>query len=193
MRNSIRWVTALSAIAVTSAYLLVPVPGHEEAIPDALAAQVDYFLKLDGIDGESTDDRHKGQIEIESFSWGASNPSTLSGGGGGGAGKVQMQDIHFTKTIDKSSPKLFEAVATGKHIKKAVLMGRGPSGNEFLVLTLEDVLISSYSQAGNQGTLPVDSFSINFAKIEYKYVPQGAEGQQGTAVIATWDLKANKK
>ena len=67
-------------------------------------AASDYFLKIDGIDGESTDDRHKGEIDIQSFSWGVSNSGSMSSGSGGGAGKASFQDIHFTRQLDKASP-----------------------------------------------------------------------------------------
>ena len=84
----------------------------------------DYFLEIDGIKGESKDDKHKGQIDIDSFSWGLSQSGLTRGGGGGGAGKATFQDIHFTKSVDSSSPVLFLSCASGKHIQKATLYGR---------------------------------------------------------------------
>ena len=69
-------------------------------------AQVDYFLKIEGVDGESTDDKHKGEIELESFSWGETQRGTAGHGGGSGAGKVMPQDFNFVKKVDKASPVL---------------------------------------------------------------------------------------
>ena len=86
-------------------------------------AQVDYFLKLDGIPGESVDSKHKDEIDIMSFSFGETQTGTALGGGGG-AGKVQMQDFHFTMRTSKASPKLFLACASGEHIKDGILVGR---------------------------------------------------------------------
>src|ERR1700753_4105926 len=83
-------------------------------------AAVDYFLKIDGIEGESKDSKHKGEIDLDSWSWGANQSGTYHGGGGGGAGKVAMQDFHFVMKINKASPKLMLACASGEHIKKAV-------------------------------------------------------------------------
>jgi len=83
-------------------------------------AIVDYFLKLDGIQGEAQDKTHKLEIEIESFSWGAVQAGTAAIGGGMGAGRVQMQDFHFVMRVNKSSPKLMLACATGDHIKSAI-------------------------------------------------------------------------
>ena len=84
-------------------------------------AAVDYFLKIDGIEGESHDSKHKGEVDLESWSWGESQSGKQSGGGGGGAGKVVMQDFHFVMKSNKASPKLMLACATGQHIAKVVL------------------------------------------------------------------------
>lgn len=87
-------------------------------------AAVDYFLKLDGIKGESQDSKHKDEIDVESWSWGETQSGTHAGGGGGGAGKVSMQDFHFVMKVNKSSPKLLQACASGEHIKEALLTCR---------------------------------------------------------------------
>src|SRR5713101_4771452 len=132
-------------------------------------AVVDYFLKIDGIAGESQDAKHKGEIEIDSFSWGVSQTGAHGAGGGGGAGKVQMQDIHFTKSIDKASPTLMLACAKGDHIKSAILVARGPRGpkgepQEFLKVTFSDVLVSSYQDAGDPNAVR-DAASLRYAKV----------------------------
>jgi type VI secretion system secreted protein Hcp len=138
---------------------------------------VDFFLKIDGIDGESKDSKHKNEIDIEAFSWGEAQTGTSHAGGGSGAGKVNMQDIHFTSSyVSKASPKLFLACATGEHIKKAVLICRraGKEQQEFWKWTFSDLLISSYQAAGHTGGdgLPGDQFSLNFTKIEMEYKEQ---------------------
>jgi len=114
-------------------------------------AAVDYFLKIDGVPGESTDDKHKNEIDVESWSWGATQTGTLAFGGGGGAGKVQFQDFHFATALNTSSPTLMLRCATGEHIKSAILTARkAGDGNaeEFLKVTLTDVLVSSYQTGG---------------------------------------------
>src|SRR5919109_5362234 len=107
-------------------------------------AKVDYFLKIEGIVGESTDDKHKNEIEVESWSWGATQTGSAAHGGGGGAGKVAMQDFHFVARTSKASPGLLLACATGEHIKKAVLTCRkaGKEQQEFLTFTFSDLLVS---------------------------------------------------
>lgn len=160
-------------------------------------AQVDYFLKLDGIEGESTDSKHKGEIDLESFSWGANQTGTGAFGGGHGSGKVQMQDFHFVMKINKASPKLMLACATGEHIKSGILTCRkaGKEQQEYLKVTFSDLLVSSY-QTGGTGhgdPLPIDQISLNFAKVEYEYKEQKADGTLGGTTKTGYDLKANKK
>ena len=156
-------------------------------------ALVDYFLKIDGIQGESADKTHKAEIQLQSFSWGESNAGTFSAGGGGGAGKVQMQDFHFLMHVNKASPKLFLACANGEHLKSAILTCRkaGKDQQEYLKVTFTDILVSSYQASGSAdaGNLPLDQISLNFAKIEYEYKEQKLDGTLGGAIKATYNLK----
>jgi type VI secretion system secreted protein Hcp len=158
-------------------------------------AAVDYFLKIDGIPGESQDSKHKGEIEILSFSWGASQAGTPGPGGGGGAGKVQMHDFHFVTNVSKASPKLFLACASGQHLKQASLVARkaGKGQQEFLVFKFTDILISSYQTGGSSGdVVPMDQVSFNFASIQFDYRSQKADGTLGPPEKAGWDVKKNK-
>jgi len=159
-------------------------------------AQSDMFLKIDGIEGESADDKHKGEIDLESWSWGETNSGSFSTGGGGGVGKVNMNDFHFTAQINTATPKLAQCCAVGEHIKKAVLTCRkaGTDPQPFLSITFSDVLVSSYQTGGHGGSpVPIESFSLNFAKIEFEYKAQKADGTLGGPVKFGYDLKANKK
>lgn len=159
-------------------------------------ALFDAFLKIEGIDGESADSKHKGEIELLSFSWGETQGGTFAHGGGGGAGKVSMQDIHFVSRVNKASPKLFLSCASGEHIKKATLTCRkaGKDQQEFLKYTLSDILVSSYQIGGSSSgdSIPLDQVSLNFAKIEIEYKEQLATGALGGTVKAGWNLKENK-
>jgi len=159
-------------------------------------AVVDFFLKLDGIEGESQDHAHKNEIHIESWSFGETQGGTSQAGGGGGAGKVSMQDFHFVMKTNKSSPKLFLACATGEHIKKAVLTCRkaGKEQQEYLKYTFSDFLVSSYQTggSGHSEVVPTDQISLNFSKIEVEYKEQKPDGTLGGSVKAGFDLKANK-
>lgn len=155
----------------------------------------DYFLKIDGIQGESRDAKHKGEIELVAFSWGLTQ-SAVQAGGGGGAGKAHFQDFHFTQHTQKASPLLMLACASGQHIKGAVLTGRktGKTQLEFLTIKLTDVLVSSFEQGASHETdQPIEEVSLNYAKIDVTYRPQSAAGGPGGEVNAGWDLKQNRK
>jgi type VI secretion system secreted protein Hcp len=158
---------------------------------------VDYFLKLDGIEGESTDNKHAKEIDVEAWSWGESQTgSSVPGGGGGGAGKVSMQDFSFVMKFNKASPKLMLACATGKHIKSARLAVRraGQGQQDYLTFTFLDVLVSSYQTGGAEasGLTPVDQVSLRYAKIEVEYKTQKPDGSLIVAGQFKYDLKQNK-
>ena len=154
-------------------------------------------MKIDGIDGESLQKGHEKELELMSFSWGESNVGSFSGNLGGGSGKVSMQDFHFTIPINRSSPKLFLACATGEHIKSAQLTCRkaGKTQQEFLKWKFTDLLISSYTTGGSGGSdvIPIDQVSFNFTKIEVAYAPQKQDGSLDAAIPAGYDLKAGQK
>lgn len=153
---------------------------------------VDYFLKIDGMEGESQDRTHKNEIEIESFSWGAVQTGTASHGGGMGAGKVQMQDFTFTMDVNKASPKLMLACANGQHIPKAVLTCRkaGKEQQEYLKITFSDLLVSSYQTSGSgPDAVPMDSISLNYTKIEWEYREQKPDGTLAGPIKSHYDLK----
>ncbi len=159
-------------------------------------AAIDYFLKLDGISGESKDSKHKGEIEVLSFSFGETQSGGFGAGGGGGAGKVQMSDFSFTARVTKASPQLFLHCAQGKHIKQALLTARkaGGSQQEYLKIKLNDVLVSSYAIGGSEAeTEPQDVFSLKFVKISYDYAPQKADGSLDAPIHAGWDQLKNVK
>jgi|SRR6185295_2002769 len=157
----------------------------------------DIFAKIGDIKGESQDDKHKDEIDVMSYSWGATQSGTLAFGGGGGSGKVQFQDFHFTSNTSKASPLLLKACATGEHIKDATITVRkaGKGQQEFIIIKMNDILVSSYQSGGTgQGeTLPADQVSMAFAKVEYSYYPQKADGSLDAPITFTFDVKGNKE
>jgi type VI secretion system secreted protein Hcp len=157
-------------------------------------AAFDYFLRVDGIQGESADAKHKGEIDVLSWSWGETQ-ATGSPSSAGGAGKVELSDLTVVTHVSKASPHLLLACATGKHIKSAVLTGRkaGKGQAEFLTFSLSDVLVSSYQTGGSASVEPpTDSVSLNFAKLQVEYKEQKADGSLGETVKVGWDRKAHK-
>jgi type VI secretion system secreted protein Hcp len=160
-------------------------------------AAFDYFLKIDGIDGGSVAAGHKGEIDVDSWTWGESRVGSPGvGTGAGAAGRVDMQDFTFTMKLSKASPKLFLACAEGNHIKAAWLTARrggGKAADYFLKWSFSDLLVSSYLTGGSGDQPPEDSVSFTFSKIEVEYKEQKADGSFAAALKAGWDLKTNKK
>jgi len=157
---------------------------------------VDLFLDVDGIKGESVDDKHKGAIEILSWSWGLANSGTFHTGSGGGAGKASFQDLHVTKFVDLASADLSYSCASGKHLKSVKLIVRkaGEHPLEYLSYQMEDILISSISTGGSHGEDRItESISINFSKVKMEYWTQSAKGGKGENKNFGWDIAKNAK
>ena len=159
-------------------------------------AVVDYFLKIEGIQGESASQKHKGEIEILSWSWGETQTGVHAGSGGAGAGKVQEDHFHAVAHSSLASPKLFLACANGQHFQKAVLTAaRQAKGKaqDYMIWTLTDVFVTSFQTgADDPDALPVDAFDLDFGKIEVEYKPIKADGSLGSSVKAGWDVKTSK-
>jgi len=166
----------------------------------SMTAHSDFFLKLGDIKGESLDDKHKGEIQVTSFSWGASQPaSSGSVGGGAGVGKVQFSEFHITKVLDSSSPKLMLACASGAHFPEALLTCRKAGGSqvEYAKIKLEGVVVSRHEVEGGHSelkdALPLETISFNYSKINFNYTAQDSSGNPGANTMTGWDLQTNKK
>jgi len=151
----------------------------------------DAFLKLEGVPGEATATGHKDEIAIDSFSMGVSRPAAT---GGTQTGRPQFTDISFSHRLDKASPLLMLRCAQGTHIPSAVLTCRnvGTQANIFYVIRLTDVVVTSVSVGGAAGgDRPTETFSLNYARIEWEYIAQSPTGGTGQVVRATWNLETN--
>jgi type VI secretion system secreted protein Hcp len=138
----------------------------------------DIFLKLDTVNGESKDSQHKDEIEILAWNWSETQTGSASRGGGSGTGKLIL------------------ACATGQHIPKAAMAMRKAGGDqkEYLKITLEDVMVSSYSTSGaGGGESPTESISLAFGKITFEYFEQDNKGTTTSSGKAGWDVKQNKQ
>jgi len=151
------------------------------------------FARIGAIKGESQDARHKDEIEVLTWSWGVSHSGTAGQGGGGGVGKASFHDFTFTHHVDKASPLLMKACATGQHIKDATIIvrkaGKGPQ--EYLVIKMADVLVTSVSTSVSDGGT-VEDVALAFAKVDLEYKPQKPDGSLDAGIHFTYDLKANK-
>ena len=155
----------------------------------------DIFAKIGDIKGESLDDKHKDEIEVLSFSWGVTNPAVLSGGGGGGAGKATFHDLSIVHNLDKASPLLLRACATGMHIKDAVITHRkaGKGQQEYLIVKLNDVIITGVTHGGSPGQAISENVTLAFAKVDLEYKPQKQDGSLDAGIHFKYDLKTNKE
>jgi type VI secretion system secreted protein Hcp len=154
----------------------------------------DIFAKIGDIKGESPDDKHKGEIEILSWSWGVANTGSHSTGGGGGTGKASFSDLAFTHKIDKASPLLLKACATGQHIKEATITRRkaGKGQQEFLIIKMNDVIVTSVAESDASGGDQMESITLAFAKVDLEYKPQKPNGTLDAGLHFKYDIKANK-
>ena len=156
----------------------------------------DIFAKIGDIKGESFDDKHKGEIEVLSWSWGITQSGTMAHGGGGGEGKANFNDFNFTHHIDKASPVLMKACATGEHIKDATITVRkaGKGQQEFLIIKMADVIITGVAPSGaGDGAATAEHVAIQFAKVDLEYKPQKQDGSLDAGVHFKYDIKGNKE
>jgi len=152
---------------------------------------IEYSLKLDGIKGENLAAKHKEEIELHSWSWGASNPTSISGSGLS-AGKVSISDITISKPVDSSSAKLLELCCSGKHIATATLSCSKSTGDknpgDYLTIKLSEVHIAGFQTGGSSGdSIGSESISLAFASFEYDYKVQGKDGNLTAAGTAKYD------
>jgi type VI secretion system secreted protein Hcp len=191
----LRWIWSIHRrlVASLSAFSLLSFIFY--LLPKGIAMTINLFIKIADIIGESTDDRHKDEIDVLSWAWGVSMAGSMNMGGGAGAGKANFSDLTFTHHVDKATPKLFNTCATGKHVKEAKLIARktGEKLPEFLLITMSDVLITHVAPAGNvaDGSM-LESVSLQFARVDMEYKPQLPDGSLNAGVHFTYDLKANK-
>jgi type VI secretion system secreted protein Hcp len=152
----------------------------------------DIFAKIGDIKGESTDSKHKDEIEVLSFSWGVTNSAKIKGGG---AGKATFTDLSFLHGIDKASPNLLSACATGAHLKEATITHRkaGKGQQEYLVIKMNDVIITGVALADSSVVAGSETVSMAFAKVDLEYKPQKADGSLDAGIHFKFDIKANKE
>jgi len=152
------------------------------------------FAKLGDIKGESVDNKHKDEIEVLSVSWGVTNASPFAASGGAAAGKATFKDLSIVHTVDKASPKLMQACATGTHLKDATITHRkaGKGAQEYLIIKMNDVIITGVTQSDASGQPGSESVTLAFAKVDVSYAPQKADGSLDAAIHFKYDIVANK-
>jgi type VI secretion system secreted protein Hcp len=156
---------------------------------------VDIFAKIGDIKGESLDEKHKDQIELLSWSWGISQTGSMAYGSGGGTGKASFSDFAITHHIDKASPNLMKACATGEHIKEATITARkaGKTQQEFMIFKLSDLIVTGVHPSGTPGDGGmVENVTLQASKVDIEYKPQKPDGSLDAGVKFGYDIKQNK-
>ena len=177
--------------------VLIVVAGFVSGIVSIAEAQktMNAFLRIDGIVAESTDNRHRGEIEIESFGWSESQTGMAGSTGGGGCatGRTNMGGFQFSTFTSQASPKLFQMCAAGQFIKNAILTVRNRAGLATMTWRLMDVTVRDDKIVGdtNREARTRDEFSMEFSKIEFEYRPVLPNGALGPAVKEKWVVQAN--
>ena len=155
------------------------------------------FLKLEGIDGESQDTDHSGEIDIMSHSLGISNAGSYDAGTGGNTGKAAWSDVNIMKYVDKATVNLWKYCGTGQAIPKATIScnkSAGDSKMEYMKIELTNVVITSVQNSGSGGsTEPMaESLSLNFAEMKFTYQPQGNTGDASGNVDWGRNIQTNE-
>jgi type VI secretion system secreted protein Hcp len=157
--------------------------------------QSDIFMKIDDVQGESVDSVHAGEIDVQSWSWGASQSGSSQIGGGMGAGKAMVQDLTFSLNFEKSCPVLTGMLLTGTPFQQAQLTIRkaGVTPLEYIKIIMKGGIISNVSMSGSP-TADTQSVtvSLNFGYVEVHYTPQAADGSGGADVTTQYNIAKNK-
>jgi type VI secretion system secreted protein Hcp len=157
---------------------------------------IDMFLKLTGIQGESSDAKHKGEIDVLAWSWGLSEAVSASGGSGGaGAGRTEIEALSVEKLVDLASPLLLSFSAQGKHISDGMLATRKPgkATDDFLLFKMTDVIVMRVHMTASKDTnQPAERIVLRFGKLEFDYRPTKQDGSLGSGTSFKWDVAANK-
>lgn len=154
---------------------------------------VDYYLKLDGIQGEAEDQNHKNEVQILSWSWGGSNVSSVSGTGGSGAGKVSLSEFSVMAFFDKSTPKFFKSLCAGTHIPTALMTATksGTDGKPYLKVDFKEMFVTSL-QISASSEIPTVSVSFSYNEIKIDYSTQNEQGNITSTGPVTFNTKQNK-
>jgi type VI secretion system secreted protein Hcp len=155
----------------------------------------DIFAKIGDIKGESLDAKHKDEVEVLAWSWGVAQTGSMAHGSGGGTGKANFSDLTISHYVDKASPVLMKACATGEHIKEATITARkaGKGQQEYLIIKMNDIIITSVQPGGSGGEAAVESVTLQCAKVDLEYKPQKADGSLDAGLHFKYDMKLNKE
>ena len=169
-------------------------PSMPSGYPSAVNIATDMYLWIEGVPGESTDDRHGDWIEIVSFDSKVSTAASGAISGGSSAPVVEFSEITVGKVIDKATPLLHQHCCSGRHIPTVVIELCRATGEKvtYVKYTLRDVIVSSVGPVTVDPTRQLEQVSFRFARIEWEYTPTDHTGRPGAQIQAGWNLAENR-
>jgi type VI secretion system secreted protein Hcp len=160
-------------------------------------AKSDIHLKIEA-GGESTDEKHKGEVDVLSVHWGVAQAGSMAVAGGGGVGRASFSDLSFVHEVDKASPNLWTACATGQHYPDATLSIAKPTGKggqqDYIIIKMTKVYVTgvSFNGANGDGQKPTETVSLQCASVDMEYKPQKDDGSLEAGTHFKYDIKAAK-
>lgn len=153
---------------------------------------IDCYIKFDGVEGESSNKDHKGEVEVLSWRWDIASTGQV-GGTSTGKGKTVAGPLSFVHLYDKASPLLAKQCASGKIFKTVVLTSRkaGEGQKDFLQVSLKEVQVTSVQPSGAETDI-TETVTLSYRDIEFAYKPQDGKGGWGADVKFGWDVASNQ-
>lgn len=155
-------------------------------------------LKIEGCKGDSKIDGHEDEIDVQSASFGVSNPSSVAYGGGAGIAKCNVHDLSISKRCDAASNDLMLKTCTGEHYSMATLVFLRAGGDDntqvpYLQYEMTEPFVSNWNQGGGGDQFASEQVSFGFTKVKVSYWPQNENGSQGDVKEVTFNILTNKK
>ncbi len=161
----------------------------------------DMFLQIDGVKGDSTDDKHKDWIEVTSYNHGVCQAAgaSLSAQGAHTGGRADHGDFSLTKRLDSASPNLSLYCCTGKHIPEISIEMCRAMGDKtvFMTYKFKDTIVSSVTQTGasdSEDPIPMEEITFRYGQINWAYTKTDITGggKKGAEIKAGWSTMMNK-
>ena len=159
-----------------------------------MASLQDFYIKLEGIDGESKDSKHTNWIDVLSFEYAVTQSSSMATGGGGGVGRANFDALSFVHYVDRATPALLKYCAKGKHIPEVTISAckAGDGSQEYMSVRLFQVLVTHAGPVGTTEDARVkEKVDLSYSEIRVEVKEQNADGTMGATVTGGWKVKEN--
>ncbi|MEW5787869.1 MAG: type VI secretion system tube protein Hcp [Pseudomonadota bacterium] len=171
----------------------------------------DIYVEFKGgdIKGDSRDAKHKDTIEVTTWAHSMRQPksATASSAGGHTAERVEHGEMIFTKDIDGSSPKLYQACSSGLVTNDVIIYfyrafgGTNTTGDpsstqnrhQYMKIELKNALIAAVAPSVNSEGIPQETFALTYSAIKWTYDELNIDGSKSGKVNiqGAWNLAKN--